>query len=442
MEDRDAVDLRRDSPTVQYKRAAAGMLTELAQAGFEVGSAQELEIGVRDGRWKGYRAAVPILLRWLARTEYLPLKQEILHQLQVKWAKRPEVARSLVEMFEAFHPRSSAEQSVKWTIGDTLTFVSDDRSFEDIARLARDKRHGRAREMLPLALAKMKEPGVTEVLIDLLEDEEVAGHTIIARGKLKATATRPLVEQFLMHPKTWVRTEAQRALRRIGSDAGREDRLWTKRKAAAPLLEELGVAGFPVEDVDDLRRGYKNYEAAVPVLLRWLPRVEHREVQYAVARALSRPFARPAAAPTLIAAFQGTVIRRPVDGYVKWWIGKAIGVVADKSVFEELVMLVRDKRHGPAREMLVVGLARTRGPRTIDVLIELLDDPDVAGQAVEALGRLRAVKALPAIQRLRDDLEACTRLRVSRVDAGLALWAIETGAGRAGGGLAAPTATG
>jgi HEAT repeat protein len=53
------------------------------------------------------------------------------------------------------------------------------------------------------------------VLIDLLDDDEVVGHAIIALGKLKSKKAYPAIERFATHPKAWIRKEAKKALARI-----------------------------------------------------------------------------------------------------------------------------------------------------------------------------------------------------------------------------------
>jgi HEAT repeat protein len=105
--------------------------------------------------------------------------------------------------------------ALKWAIGNALSVVADDHVFNEIVGLIKDKSHGRAREMLAVALGNMKDPRAVDVLVRLLADEEVAGHALIALGKLRATQSRPQVEAFLSHQKSWVRQEAKRALSKI-----------------------------------------------------------------------------------------------------------------------------------------------------------------------------------------------------------------------------------
>jgi len=69
--------------------------------------------------------------------------------------------------------------------------------------------------MLALSLGNMKNQRAEDVLIDLLDDDEVAGHAIIALGKLKSKKAYPAIKRFLIHPKSWVRNEAKKALAKI-----------------------------------------------------------------------------------------------------------------------------------------------------------------------------------------------------------------------------------
>jgi HEAT repeat protein len=61
----------------------------------------------------------------------------------------------------------------------------------------------------------MKNPAAVDVLIELLNDEEVAGHALMGLAKLKAHKSRPHIERFLNHAKPWIRTEASKALAKL-----------------------------------------------------------------------------------------------------------------------------------------------------------------------------------------------------------------------------------
>jgi HEAT repeat protein len=187
------------------------MLSELKEAGVDVASAGYLLQGSK----AEYQQAVPILLKWLPRIENRYVKEDIVRTLTMKWAG-PQAAPPLIKEFE----RRDDELGVKWTIGNALSVVADDSVYDEIARIARDKTHGRAREMITYALGNMKNPAAVDVLCDLLDDNDVAGHALRPLGKLRASKARAKIELFLNHPKGWVRKEAKRALAKIDRAEG------------------------------------------------------------------------------------------------------------------------------------------------------------------------------------------------------------------------------
>lgn len=76
-----------------------------------------------------------------------------------------------------------------------------------------DRRFGRAREMLVEALAKMKDRRAPLLLVELLDDEDVAGHALHALRKLKASVPREVLAPFLDDRRGWVRAEARKLMR-------------------------------------------------------------------------------------------------------------------------------------------------------------------------------------------------------------------------------------
>ena len=169
------------------------------------------------------------------------------------------------------------------------------------------------------------------------------------------------------------------------------------------LLRDLARTGVATSDVWQLVNSQIDYRAAIPVLLDWLEnlearvRVEDREsLREALVRALTVPAARPAAAPIMIDQF-----RRVFDASglgTRWIIGNALEVVADDSVFEDLESIANNHAYGKARQMVVLGLGRSRDARAVPLLIELLDDDDVSSHAAMALGRLKAPEARLALE--------------------------------------------
>ena len=164
-------------------------------------------------------------------------------------------------------------------------------------------------------------------------------------------------------------------------------------RVAKPILEELAALGYRVSSFFELRRSGR-YESALPVLISWLPRLENRHILMDVVRSLSVPYAKPMAQRPLIEAYH-----RASDETVKWTIGNGLEVLADRNILEDLIEIATDRRHGKAREMVVLGLGRVVEPRSTATLIALLDDPDVAGHAVAALRKHKVPEARPHLER-------------------------------------------
>lgn len=185
--------------------------TELRAVGIKVDGVYDLVNSRRS-----YKEAIPVLVKLLPSIQEPRIKEGVVRALAVKEAVGEEVARAMIREFEAIDPGAPpVEQGLKWAIANTLSVVARDSMFEEVTALARDERHGKAREMLAEALAHMKDPRAVDVLVELLNDDEVAGHAVVALGKLKARAAKPAIERFLGHPKPWVRKEAERALAKI-----------------------------------------------------------------------------------------------------------------------------------------------------------------------------------------------------------------------------------
>lgn len=169
------------------------------------------------------------------------------------------------------------------------------------------------------------------------------------------------------------------------------------------LLSELAEAGYPVASVSDLRNSGLRYAPAVAVLLKWLPKVP-REEKEEIVRALSVPWARSQALDPLIAMFKADPVPSdPMGESLRWAVGNALEVFWDDSRFDELVALTMDQRYGNARQMVVLGLGRSKVPEAVDVLIKRLDDPAVSGHAVKALGKLRDPRARAGLESMTRD---------------------------------------
>jgi hypothetical protein len=146
-----------------------------------------------------------------------------------------------------------------------------------------------------------------------------------------------------------------------------------------------------------------DYDAAAPILVGWLPRVRDPVEKEVIARALAGVRqVPPGAARALVAEFR----RADPDLWLeKWAYASTLATLAGPEVADDLLELLRDRRHGRTREMLCDALKRTKDPRAPDALIELIDDDDVSGHAILALRLYGPKTGLPHLQRARPKLE-------------------------------------
>lgn len=198
------IERRKREASSIYKRAAKGVIKDLAKAGFKVDY-----VGALYNNKIWYEQAIPVLIKWLSVVENRRVKEDIVRALSVKWAK-PQAAPLLIQEYDKL--TQPEDWAIRWAIGNALSVVADDRVCDDIMRLAQDRYYGTERQMLAVALGNMRDERVVDVLIDLLKDDDVAGHAIMALRKLRAKRTRPYIEPFLEHERTWVRREAKKAL--------------------------------------------------------------------------------------------------------------------------------------------------------------------------------------------------------------------------------------
>lgn len=189
------------------------------------------------------------------------------------------------------------------------------------------------------------------------------------------------------------------------------------------ILAQLATIGYEFESLADLRTSGLRYRDAVPILIEALSSGIDRRGKEEVVRALSVPWAKPAAVGPLIEQFREVEDASGLG--LRWSIGNALSVTWHDSYFDELVELARDTRFGRAREMLVLGLGKSKNAQAGEVLIDLLDDPDVGGHAVKAIRKMKLPAARERLQEKLADRRAWVRKEAER-----ALFALDSDEGR------------
>lgn len=185
------------------------------------------------------------------------------------------------------------------------------------------------------------------------------------------------------------------------------DKLVAYHREMEPLLADLHAAALPIRNVAELRRKpYREREPfrrALPILLRHFSGAEDRDVRWSIALALKNPHARPEAAAPLLAAWQATDPARRLAHLDYSIYGDALRKVSHDGVFDLIARLARDPRYGRDRNNLVRSLRFLRHPRVADLLIQLLDDPDLTWSAAMVLIMREERCAAPPFARLLSD---------------------------------------
>jgi hypothetical protein len=171
---------------------------------------------------------------------------------------------------------------------------------------------------------------------------------------------------------------------------------------AQGVLDELHAVGCPSESVGGLRDDYEKsglpYTAAIPVLAKWLDMVDYEPLQEDIARTLAVPWATPAM-PSLLAFFRSLPAGQTTSVDLRWTVGLAISIAAAADSIDQLLDLARNRSYGEARSEIVRALGRfPRDERVFPTLLDLLQDPDIDGAAIEALGKLGDSRATEAIE--------------------------------------------
>jgi HEAT repeat protein len=182
-------------------------------------------------------------------------------------------------------------------------------------------------------------------------------------------------------------------------------------QAERPLVSELRSVDPSVTSVWDLVNQPHDIRPLVDMLIGWLSRIDNPDAKEGIARALTDVAVRPAAAKPLVDAFRAV----PSEHSAKWAIGNALSVVADDSVFDDIVELLQDPANGIGRQMLTMVLARSRRPESADILASLLDDEQVGPHALLALSKTSPpISAREAIERSVNDKRPWVRTAAKR----------------------------
>lgn len=194
-------------------RQQAQILAELQAAGYEdlesVYQLQELD--------RKYESAVPILVSWLPRVVDYSLKDSIMRDLAVPFAKQ-----ALKPLIDAFVNMDTSQDPTGWRLwwvaGNAIEVIWDDQYFDELREICLNRDYGRGREMVIRGMAKSKHPEAGPTLIKLLDDPAVPVPAIIALRRVRPHGARHKLEEMRPTQERWIQKEIDKTLAKLPAD--------------------------------------------------------------------------------------------------------------------------------------------------------------------------------------------------------------------------------
>lgn len=189
------------------------------------------------------------------------------------------------------------------------------------------------------------------------------------------------------------------------------------REEGAGLFSELRAAGFDVSDLQKLRTA--NNPTVVPVLLKWLPRIDFQLLRFDVLSVLDEPWARKIARQPLIEEIRRIDPATDLgEDSRRYSIADNLRRSVDDDNVDDMIAIATDPAFGSARRPAAESLGRMgkSWDKVVPVLLLLLDDDRDAVwvSAGQALGKLKVQEARAGIERRLDDPDSWKRQQMRR----------------------------
>lgn len=155
------------------------------------------------------RDLVPVIIKHIKLVDPINLKLLLLRGL----AKRGLYGASAFLLNEF---KTCNDKDYCWSIGNALEIIKDPNISAELLEIALDASYGIGRQRIVAALGVYRgNPEVRKALIRLLSDKDVTGHALEGLKKCGEMEDIPYIEPYLNHKMTWIRREAERAMKQI-----------------------------------------------------------------------------------------------------------------------------------------------------------------------------------------------------------------------------------
>ena len=172
---------------------------------------------------EAYPEAIPVLLNCLDYVDDPVIKEALVRALTVKEAEGIANKRLIREFLAIPASAPPVDQLLKWVIANALSVIATDADYAELVNIVTTKEHGKAREMVAVALGRMKNSAAGKMLTELLSDDDIVGHAAMALNKLRYLPALPILESLRDHHKAWVRKEIHKAIQKLSTNRTRHE---------------------------------------------------------------------------------------------------------------------------------------------------------------------------------------------------------------------------
>jgi HEAT repeat protein len=186
------------------------VVAALRQRGLSVASVWALVHTTED-----YSEFVPILVTMLSQVEDYDVREGIVRALSLKSLRAAAfqaLVSALEDLFENMSPRAD---TLKWAIGNALSTQATKADGEDLTSLLSRTEAGGARQMIALAIGRIRYRPAVPVLIRLLKDTDVAGHAAAALSKMNPHEAEDALRDLSQSATGYAKKQADKALARL-----------------------------------------------------------------------------------------------------------------------------------------------------------------------------------------------------------------------------------
>lgn len=174
----------------------------------ELGYGFEVSDQIKGFMPKHKETILPMAIRYYQNAEYDNEKDYFMSFFHFKGFE--EVVPMLLNDFYSDIPKLTRE-----FIGDTLYEIRSREYIDDYIKIISNPENGISRAMIILLVGKLKIEEAIPILTDLLDDDQVRSHAIIALGNYKREEFRQYFEKFENNKSSYIRKYAKAALKKL-----------------------------------------------------------------------------------------------------------------------------------------------------------------------------------------------------------------------------------